>query len=60
MASTTDTTPPSAVEPDPLSGAAAVITEEDLEAARRDPRVQAFLEEADAYVAELDRQGRNR
>jgi hypothetical protein len=39
---------------------AAVIDAEELSEAQRDPRVAAFLEEADAYLAELERQGRNR
>lgn len=38
----------------------AVVEEAELEAARRDPRVRAFLDEADAYLADLERQGRNR
>jgi hypothetical protein len=41
------------------SDAAAVIDAAELEAARDDPRVQAFFEEADAYVTDLERQGRN-
>lgn len=40
--------------------AVAVIEEADLVAARKDPRVAAFLEESDAYLADLERQGRNR
>lgn len=37
--------------------AVAVIDEADLEAARKDPRVAAFLEESDDYLADLERQG---
>jgi hypothetical protein len=38
----------------------AVIDTAEFEAARRDPRVRSFLTEADAYLAELEQQGRNR
>jgi hypothetical protein len=38
---------------------AAIVDAADLEAARRDPRVRSFLKEADAYLADLERQGRN-
>jgi hypothetical protein len=38
----------------------AVIDAAQFEAARRDPRVRSFLAEADAYLVELDQQGRNR
>jgi hypothetical protein len=37
---------------------AAVVVASDLKAAKADERVQAFLSEADAYLAELERQGR--
>lgn len=37
----------------------ALIDADELEAARRDPRVHAFLEDADAYLADLARQGRD-
>jgi hypothetical protein len=37
----------------------AVIDTAELEAAREDPRVQTFLAEADTYLLELERQGRN-
>jgi hypothetical protein len=37
----------------------ATIDAAEFDAAQRDPRVRAFLEEADAYLAELERQGRN-
>jgi hypothetical protein len=38
----------------------AVVDEGELEAAQNDPRVRAFLNEADTYLADLERQGRNR
>lgn len=38
----------------------AVVDVEELEAARRDPRVRAFHEEADSYLADLQREGRDR
>jgi anti-sigma factor ChrR (cupin superfamily) len=38
----------------------AVIDTAEFEAARRDPRVRSFLTEADAYLAKLEQQGRNR
>jgi hypothetical protein len=38
----------------------AVIDTAELEAARQDPRVRSFLAEADAYLVELEREGRNR
>jgi hypothetical protein len=37
-----------------------VIDTAEFEAARQDPRVRSFLTEADAYLAELEQQGRNR
>jgi hypothetical protein len=36
-----------------------VIDAEALEAARRDPRVHAFFAEAESFVQELEREGRN-
>ncbi len=39
--------------------AAAVIDERELEESRHDPRVRAFLAEADEYLLELERQHRN-
>jgi hypothetical protein len=36
-----------------------VIAAADLEEARRDPKVIALLAEADSYLAELERHGRN-
>ncbi len=38
----------------------AVVDAAELDAAQNDPRVRSFHEEADAYLAELERQGRNR
>ncbi len=38
----------------------AVIDAAEFETARRDPRVRSFLSEADAYLVELEQQGRNR
>jgi hypothetical protein len=38
----------------------AVIDTAEFEEAQRDPRVRVFLEEADEYLADLERQGRNR
>jgi hypothetical protein len=37
-----------------------VIDEAEFEVARQDPRVRSFLNEADAYLVELEQQGRNR
>lgn len=37
----------------------AVVDAAELEAAQKDPLVRSFLEEADAYLADLERQGRN-
>ncbi len=38
----------------------AVVDTAELAAAQKDPRVRSFHEEADAYLAELERQCRNR
>lgn len=38
----------------------AVVEAAEFEAARNDPRVRSFLDEADAYLVELEQQGRNR
>jgi len=38
----------------------AVIDAAELETARQDPRVRSFLNEADAYLVELEQQDRNR
>lgn len=45
---------------DPPEEIVAVIDAAEFEAARRDPRVHSFLTEADAYLAELEQQSRNR
>lgn len=37
-----------------------MIDAAEFEEAQRDPRVRAFLEEADEYLVDLKRQGRNR
>lgn len=37
----------------------AVIDATEFEAARQDPRVRSFLTEADAYLVEVEQQGRN-
>ncbi len=42
------------------TGVVVVITAEELDAARRDSRVGAFLAEADAYLDSLESQNRNR
>lgn len=36
-----------------------VVEQRELEDARRDPRVHTFLLDADAYLAKLERDGRN-
>jgi hypothetical protein len=38
---------------------AAVIDPDELEEARQDPRVRRFLADAEAYVAELEAEGRS-
>lgn len=38
----------------------AVIDTAEFAAARQDPRVRSFLTQADAYLVELEQQGRNR
>jgi hypothetical protein len=38
----------------------AVIDAAELETARQDPHVLSFLDEADAYLVELEQQDRNR
>jgi len=60
MASTLDTR--AADEREDLSGEPVVarVDAAELKAARDDRRVRSFLEEADAYVAEFEQQGRNR
>lgn len=37
----------------------AVVDEAEFEAAQHDSRVRAFLNEADVYLADLERKGRN-
>ncbi len=61
MASTIDTPATFIEHKDPAEdAAAAVVTSGELLEAKRDPRVRSFLLEADAYLVELERQGRNR
>ncbi len=38
----------------------AVVDRAEFKAAQQDPRVRSFLAEADAYLVELEQQGRNR
>lgn len=59
MASTPDTHTTSQQHDLPEEIVAVVDTAE-FEAARQDPCVRSFLNEADAYLAELEQQGRNR
>lgn len=59
MASTLDTHTTSRQDPHEET-VVAVVEPAELEAAQNDPRVRAFLDEADAYLAELEQQGRNR
>lgn len=59
MASTLDTNTTSR-QHDLSDEIVAVIDTAELEAARQDPRVRSFLTEADAYLTELEQQGRNR
>jgi hypothetical protein len=58
MASTLDTHTTSQGQ-DPPEEIVAVIDAAELETARSDPRVRSFLAEADAYLVELEQQGRN-
>lgn len=63
MASTLNTTATFQRHQDPAAGSSrvvAVITAEELQAAKRDSRVQSFLAEADAYLDSLESQNRNR
>lgn len=39
---------------------AAVVDADELEEARRDPRVRTFLDEADSYLADLQREDKDR
>jgi hypothetical protein len=59
MASTLDTHTTSHRN-EPPEEIVAVIDTAEFEAARQDPRVRSFLTEADAYLVELEQQGRNR
>jgi hypothetical protein len=59
MASTLDTHTTSQ-EQDMPEEIVAVIDAAEFETASQDPRVRSFLEEADAYLAELEQQNRNR
>lgn len=43
-----------------LESVVATVDSAELDAARSDPRVKSFLMEADAYLTELEREGRNR
>jgi hypothetical protein len=38
----------------------AVVDAVEFDAAQKDPRVRSFLDEADAYLVALEKQGRNR
>jgi hypothetical protein len=38
----------------------AVVDRAEFDSARQDPRVRSFLVEADAYLVQLEQQGRNR
>jgi hypothetical protein len=51
-----------ATKPESLDEASvvAIVDAAELDVAQRDPRVRSFLEEADAYLVELERHGRNR
>ncbi len=53
MASLLDTSKERAREP------AAIVDADEFEAAEQDPRVRAFLAEADSYLAALEHQGHN-
>ncbi len=59
MASTLDTSTTSQRQDSPEEIVAVIDTAE-FEAARQDPRARLFLTEADAYLVELEQQGRNR
>jgi hypothetical protein len=59
MASTLDTHTANRTD-DPSDDVVAVIDPAELKAARQDPRVRSFVAEADAYLNELEQQGRNR
>jgi hypothetical protein len=44
----------------PAVGVVAVLSADELQAAKRDPRVRSFLDEADDYLVALEQQDRNR
>lgn len=44
----------------PPGAVVAVVIADELQAAKHDPRVRSFIEEADAYLVALDQQDRNR
>ncbi len=56
MAPTLEDNPMSPVQDSPV----AVVDAAEFKAAQQDQRVRSFLAEADAYLAELEQQGRNR
>ena len=60
MASTLDTHTSSQRQDLREETVVAVVEAAEFEAAQNDPRVRAFLDEADAYLAEFEQQGRNR
>ncbi|HLI31415.1 MAG TPA: hypothetical protein VKU89_01570 [Solirubrobacteraceae bacterium] len=47
-------------QPEHQTTVVASVEEAELTAAQKDSRVQIFLAEADEYLADLDRRGRNR
>jgi hypothetical protein len=61
MASTLDT--PARFLPredSPAKAVVAIVAADEFKEAKRDPRVRSFLNEADAYLAALEQEGRNR
>lgn len=60
MASTIHTPTSPRPEDSSAENIAAAISPDDLDAAKHDPRVAAFLAEGDHYLAALEQQGRNR
>jgi hypothetical protein len=42
----------------PVGAVVAVVAVDELQAAKRDPRVRSFLAEADAYLVAFERQDR--
>lgn len=59
MASTLDPHTEGRLETSRDEDVVAIIDADEFENAQRDPRVRAFLERADAYLAKLEREGRN-